>query len=264
MPDPFRLLFIGDVVGQGGVEAVSILTPRLREELSLDAVVVNGENSAGGRGITRETARPLLQVADLITLGDHAYDKNEARGLLDEEPRVIRPANFSPGEPGAGWAVFEAAGRKVGVVNLQGRVFMQEVAASPFEAAEPALQDLAREGAEIVLVDFHAEATAEKQGLGYHLQGRAGAVIGTHTHVPTADERLLPGGTAYLSDVGMVGGSGGIIGMDREAFMGLLLRGEEPKTGEQRGPVELNAALLEFDEYGRAVDIRRVLRELKR
>jgi calcineurin-like phosphoesterase len=141
---------------------------------------------------------------------------------------------------------------------------MQEVAASPFEAADLALQALAREGAEIVLVDFHAEATAEKQGLGYHLQGRAGAVIGTHTHVPTADERLLPGGTAYLSDVGMVGGSEGIIGMDREAFMGLLLRGEEPKTGEQRGPVELNAALLEFDEYGRAVGIRRILRELKR
>lgn len=264
MPDPFRLLFIGDVVGEGGVEAVRALTPRLREELSLDAVVVNGENSAGGRGITRETARELLQVADLITLGDHAYDKDEARGLLDEEPRVLRPANFSPEEPGAGWAVFEAGGRKVGVVNLQGRVFMQEVAASPFEAADLALQALAREGAQIVLVDFHAEATAEKQGLGYHLQGRAGAVIGTHTHVPTADERLLPGGTAYLSDVGMVGGSEGIIGMDREAFMGLLLRGEEPKTGEQRGPVELNAALLEFDEYGRAVGIRRILRELKR
>lgn len=264
MPDPFRLLFIGDVVGQGGVEAVRALTPRLREELSLDAVVVNGENSAGGRGITRETARELLGVADLITLGDHAYDKDEARVLLDEDPRVLRPANFSPQEPGAGWAVFEARGRKVGVVNLQGRVFMQEVPASPFETAEVALQELERQGAETLLVDFHAEATAEKQGLGYHLQGRAGAVIGTHTHVPTADERILPGGTAYLSDVGMVGGYEGIIGMDREAFMGFMLRGEEPKTGEQRGPVELNAALLDFDEHGRAVGIRRVRRELRR
>lgn len=263
MSGAFRLLFVGDVVGEGGVEAVRTLTPRLREELSLDAVVVNGENSAGGRGITYETARSLLEEADLVTLGDHAYDKAEARDLLNEEPRVLRPANFAPESPGAGWGIFEAGGRRVGVVNLQGRVFMQEVPGSPFEVADRALEALA-EDAEIVLVDFHAEATAEKQGLGYHLEGRAQAVIGTHTHVPTADEKVLPGGTAYLSDVGMVGGSEGIIGLSREAFMGLLLRDESLEGGPQEGPVELDAALLEFDGRGRAVGIQRVRRELRR
>ena len=265
MPGAFRLLFIGDVVGEGGVEAVRTLTPRLREELSLDAVVVNGENSAGGRGITRETARALLEEADLLTLGDHAYDKEEARNLLDEERRVLRPANFVPEEPGAGWGVFEAGGgRRIGVVNLQGRVFMQEVPGSPFEVADRALEALAAAEAEIVVVDFHAEATAEKQGLGYYLEGRAQAVIGTHTHVPTADEKVLPGGTAYISDVGMVGGSEGIIGLSREAFMGLLLREESLEGGAHEGPVEFNAALVEFDGHGRAVGIRRIRRELKR
>lgn len=264
MSDVFRILFVGDVVGENGVEAVRVLTPRLREELSLDAVVVNGENSAGGRGITRETARELLEEADLVTLGDHAYDKEEARELLNEEPRVLRPANFAPGSPGAGWGTFEAKGRRVGVVSLQGRVFMREVAGSPFEEAERALEALAEEGAEIVMVDFHAEATAEKQGLGYHLEGRVGAVIGTHTHVPTADEKVLPGGTAYLSDVGMVGGSGGIIGISREAFMGYLLRGDPLEGGAQEGPVELDAALVELDEYGRALSIQRVRRELRK
>jgi 2',3'-cyclic-nucleotide 2'-phosphodiesterase len=264
----FRLLFIGDVVGEGGVEAVRTLTPRLREELSLDAVVVNGENSAGGRGIDREAAAALLEQAELVTLGDHAYDKSEARDLLKEEPRVLRPANFAPDSPGAGWGVFEAGARgserRIGVVNLQGRVFMQEVPGSPFEVADRALEALAGEGAEIVVVDFHAEATAEKQGLGYHLEGRAQAVIGTHTHVPTADEKVLPGGTAYLSDVGMVGATEGIIGLSREAFMGLLLREESQEGGPHEGPVELDAALVEFDGYGRAVSIQRVRRELRR
>lgn len=268
MPGTFRLLFVGDVVGEGGVEAVRTLTPRLREELSLDAVVVNGENSAGGRGITRETAAALLEQADIVTLGDHAYDKSEARELLNEEPRVLRPANFVPESPGAGWGVFGAgehgSERRVGVINLQGRVFMQGAPGSPFEVADRALAALAEEGAEIVVVDFHAEATAEKQGLGYYLEGRAQAVIGTHTHVPTADEKVLPGGTAYLSDVGMVGCAEGIIGLDREKFMGRLLRDESDEGGPHEGPVELDAALVEFDDHGRAVDIRRVQRELRR
>ncbi|WP_047864074.1 TIGR00282 family metallophosphoesterase [Rubrobacter aplysinae] len=262
MSDTFRLLFIGDVVGEGGVEAVRALSPRLREELSLDAVVANGENSAGGRGITREMARPLLEEVDLVTLGDHAYDEEEARELLEEEPRILRPANFAPESPGAGWGTFDAGGRRVGVAVLQGRVFMQEVPESPFEAADRVTEALGREGAGIVIIDFHAEATAEKEGLGYYLGDRAGAVIGTHTHVPTADEKLLPGGTAYISDVGMVGGSEGIIGIDRESFMGLLLYGDPPVGGPHAGPVELNAVLVEFDGSGRAVGIQRVRREL--
>lgn len=264
MSGSFRLLFIGDVVGEGGVEAVSALTPKLREELELDAVIANGENASAGRGINRKSCEALLEHADFLTLGDHAFDDEEARELLEEERRVVRPANFNRESPGAGRGMFEAGGRRIGVVNLQGRVFMQEVAGSPFDAADLALSDLREAGAECVFVDFHAEATAEKQALGYYLEGRALAVIGTHTHIQTADEKVLPGGTAYLTDAGMVGGMGGIIGFDREDFLGSILEGGSPKGGVQEGPVEFCAALVELDEQGRAVETRRVRRELRR
>ena len=264
MSESYRLLFIGDVVGEGGVEAVQALTPKLREELDLDAVIVNGENSSAGRGINRDTCEALLEHADFLTLGDHAFDDEEARELLEEEPRLVRPANFNRESPGAGWGVFEAGGRRIGVVNLQGRVFMQEVAGSPFDAADLAISEIEEAGADGVFVDFHAEATAEKQALGYYLEGRALAVIGTHTHIQTADEKVLPGGTAYLTDVGMVGGMDGIIGFDREDFLGSILEEKSPKGGVQQGPVELCAALVELDGQGRAVEIRRVRRALRR
>lgn len=264
MSESHRLLFIGDVVGEGGVEAVSALTPKLREELELDAVIANGENSSAGRGINRATCEALLEHADFLTLGDHAFDDEEARELLEEEPRVVRPANFNRESPGAGWGMFEAGGRSIGVLNLQGRVFMREVSGSPFDAADVALSEIEQTGVENVIVDFHAEATAEKQALGYYLEGRAVAVIGTHTHIQTADERVLPGGTAYITDVGMVGGMEGIIGFDREDFLGSILEGNSPKGDVQQGPVEFCAAVVELDEQGRAVELRRIRRELRR
>ncbi|MDP9426834.1 MAG: YmdB family metallophosphoesterase, partial [Actinomycetota bacterium] len=195
----FRLLFVGDVVGEAGIEAVVGIVPGLREGLGLDAVVVNGENSApGGRGITEGGSDALLSVADFLTLGNHAFDADGK--FLEREPRVVRPANLKAGLPGRGWGVFEAAGVRVGVVNVMGRVFLDEKLASPFEAADRAVEELQNEGADLILVDVHAEATSEKQAMGYHLAGRAQIVVGTHTHIPTADERVLSGGTAYATD----------------------------------------------------------------
>jgi metallophosphoesterase (TIGR00282 family) len=247
----FRLLFVGDVVGEAGVQAVLGLVPGLRGRLGLDAVVVNGENSApGGRGVTERSAAALLSVADFVTLGNHAFDAESE--FLDREPRVVRPANFAQGSPGRGWGTFAANGATVGVTNVLGRVFVDRDTTSPFRAAERAVEALEEAGADLVLVDIHAEATSEKEAMGYHLAGKAHAVLGTHTHVPTADWRVLPGGTAYVTDVGMTGCAGSIIGFDREHFIGLFLgerRDRLPVATE--GDVILRAVLIELDAGGR-------------
>ena len=259
----FRLLFVGDVVGPSGCAAALDLIPGLRRDLALDAVVVNAENSApSGRGISAQSGAALLEVADFLTLGNHSFDEKGHEGFLENEKRVVRPANFDGHHPGRGWGTFEAGGARVGVVNVLGRVFIDRTRTSAFEAADEALADL--EGrADIVLVDSHAEATGEKQALGYHLTGRAQAVLGTHTHVPTADASILPGGTAYASDVGMTGCRESVIGFDRDDFLGLFVpNGRRGIHVETRGPVVLNAALVEFDPGARrAVGIEPVRRE---
>jgi 2',3'-cyclic-nucleotide 2'-phosphodiesterase len=259
----FRLLFIGDVVGEAGCAAVRTLVPTLRHELEFDAVVANGENSApGGRGITPESGSELLSVVDFLTLGNHAFDAGGAGKFLQWEKRIIRPANLETDSPGHGWGTFEAGGVRVGVVNVQGRVFMKRVPHSPFRAAERAIDEVEAAGAGLVLVDVHAEATSEKQAMGYHLEGRAQAVVGTHTHVPTADARVLSGGTAYVSDVGMTGGKESIIGFDKEDFMGLFLDREPARIGVSKGPADCNAVIIEVDvESRRATSIERVYRE---
>ncbi|HEX5912357.1 MAG TPA: TIGR00282 family metallophosphoesterase, partial [Rubrobacter sp.] len=236
-----------------------------REELRLDAVVANAENSAPtGRGITGESGAALLSVADFLTLGNHAFDADGYREFLEEEDRVVRPANFGEKDPGPGLGVFEAGGVTVGVTNVLGRVFVERTSVSPFEAADLALEELKARGAEIVLVDSHAEATSEKQALGYYLDGRAQAVLGTHTHVPTADHSILPGGTAYVSDVGMTGCRESIIGFDREDFLALFLGDWRGISVATRGPVVLNGALVEFDlDARRATGIEAVSREWK-
>ena len=246
----FKLLFVGDVVGEAGIEAVVGTVPELREELGLDAVVVNGENSApGGRGITEEGSAVLLSVADFLTLGNHAFDADG--GFLEREPRIIRPANMKPGLPGRGWGVFEAGGVRVGVANVMGRVFLDEGMASPFEAADRAVEELRGAGSDLILVDVHAEATSEKQAMGYYLAGRAQVVVGTHTHIPTADDTVLPGGTAYATDVGMTGREGSIIGFDREDFMALFV-GRPRKIGiSTDGPVIFRAVVVDLDIEGR-------------
>ena len=246
---------MGDVVGPSGCEAALDLIPRLREELALDAVVANAENSAPtGRGVSAESGAALLKVADFLTLGNHAFDVKGHERFLENEERVIRPANFDGRHPGRGWGVFEAGGVRVGVANVLGKVFIDKTKTSAFEAADEALEDL-ESRTDLVLVDSHADATGEKQALGYHLAGRAQAVLGTHTHVPTADARVLPGGTAYASDVGMTGCLESVIGFDQDDFLGLFVEnGRGRRRGIQvatRGPVVLNAALVEVDLEGR-------------
>jgi metallophosphoesterase (TIGR00282 family) len=237
--------------------------PRLREELELDAVVANAENSAPtGRGITGESGSALLSVADFLTLGNHAFDAEGYEKFLAAEERVVRPANFDAKHPGLGWGLFEAGGVTVGVTNVLGRVFVDRTKVSPFEAADLAVAQLRERGADLILVDSHAEATSEKQALGHYLAGRAQAVLGTHTHVPTADLSILPGGTAYMSDVGMTGCRESIIGFDREDFLALFMGDWRGISVATRGPVVLNAALVELDlDTLRAVGIESVKRE---
>jgi metallophosphoesterase (TIGR00282 family) len=211
---PANILFVGDVVASPGRQALRALLPALREELALDFVVVNGENAAGGIGITPKTARDIFASgADAITLGNHTYRHREVYDYLDAEPRIVRPANFLPSQPGHGTCVVEHAGVTLGVVSISGNLYMN--AARPqFVEIETALEEVAR--ADHILVDVHAEATSEKVAMGWHLDGRVTAVVGTHTHVPTNDARVLPGGTAYITDVGMTGARGGVIGVLKE------------------------------------------------
>ena len=264
MEKPFRLLFIGDVIGPVGCAAVQALVPDLRRELRLDAVIANGENSAdSGFGITAHTAAALLSVVDIVTLGDHAFDQEGMETLLGQEPRIIRPVNFEASLPGRGWGLFEIAGARVGVINVLGQLFMRPKVTSPFTAVDQAVRELQVARANFIVVDMHAEATSEKQAMGWYLAGRVAAVLGTHTHTPTADLRLLPGGTAYMSDVGMTGGANGVIGFSKEGFFRLFL-GENRSGPSQmaEGPVRLDAVLIEVDlESGRAVAAERVFRE---
>jgi metallophosphoesterase (TIGR00282 family) len=214
-----RLVFVGDVVGGSGRRALEAVLPELRSRYKPDFVVVNGENSAGGLGITEKIARDWLEHGgiDAITLGNHAYRQRDVYEFLDREERIVRPANYPRGNPGRGVTVVRGGAGRVAVVNLSGPVFL-DAARSPFSDADAIVADL-RGKADWILVDFHAEATSEKVAMGWHLDGRVTACLGTHTHVPTADARLLPGGTAYITDVGMTGPRGGVIGVKREQVL---------------------------------------------
>lgn len=254
-----NLLFIADVIGSPGREVVRGLMPELRRRHDLHLVICNCENSAAGYGVTRDTARDLFDAGcDVLTGGNHLWDKKDAIDYLGEEPRLVRPANLPAGTPGQGCRVFKASnGAPVAVVNLIGRVFMKE-ADSPFEAADRILEQV-KSQAKIVVVDMHAEASAEKVAMGWHLDGRASLVVGTHTHVQTADDRVLPKGTAFVSDAGMTGGFDSVIGMEREPalrrFLTLLPERLQPAAGDLR----LNAILVSVDETtGRASRIQRL------
>ncbi len=210
-----KILFVGDVVGGLGKRTLLGLLPILRERLAPDFVLVNGENVAGGLGITPKLADQLLDAGvDVITLGNHTYRQREIYRYLDEQPRILRPANFLRSQPGHGWCVVERRGVRLGVVSLSGNLFL-DPGRPVFAEADAALHAL-RDLCDHVVVDMHAEATSEKVGMGWYLDGRVTAVVGTHTHVPTADGRVLPGGTAYITDVGMTGPRGGVIGVKRE------------------------------------------------
>jgi metallophosphoesterase (TIGR00282 family) len=260
---PVNILFIGDVVGKPGRRIVAQMLPGLRREFEADLVIANGENSAGGFGITRETFEELVAAGvDVVTGGNHTWHMRESYTLLDSDPRILRPANYPSGTPGRGSGVFRASGRSprtVGVLNLEGRIFMGPLE-SPFQVGREEAGRLRRD-TPVVVVDLHAEATSEKSALGWYLDGRVSAVVGTHTHVQTADERILPDGTAYITDVGMTGPRDSIIGMSRDGAMQRFLTLLPTRFEVAAGPVQLNGVVLEIDEStGRAGRIERVQR----
>lgn len=251
-----RVLFIGDVVGGPGRRGLAAAMPELRERHRPDLTIVNGENSAGGMGITEKTAGALFEAgADAITTGNHVYRHREAYGFLDRAERVIRPANYPHANPGRGHVVVEAAGLRVGVVNLSGAIGLQ-VARSPFVEVDSIL---GRIEADCVLVDFHAEVTSEKVAMGWHLDGRVGAVFGTHTHVPTADARVLPRGTAYISDVGMTGSRTSVLGVKPEQVLEMMITQMPVKFETAEQDVWVMGAVVEINQQGLADSIEQVM-----
>jgi metallophosphoesterase (TIGR00282 family) len=243
-----RILFIGDVFGRTGRDLVRQGLPVLAARYSIDAVIANVENAASGAGITRETGEALLKSGvDVMTTGNHVWDKREALSYIGVEPRLLRPLNMASAAPGRGaFTARTRDGRPVGVINLMGRVFMPPVD-NPFAAAIAAVERLARE-CRLIVVDMHAEATAEKTAMGWYLDGRVTAVIGTHTHVQTADARVLPGGTAYITDVGMTGPHDSIIGMERAAVIDRFVTGLPIKMEPASDNPRLQAILVDADD----------------
>lgn len=254
-----NLLFIADVIGSPGRDVVKALLPELKRRHAVDLVICNGENSAGGFGLTRDSAAGLFAAGvDVLTGGNHLWDRKESAGYLGEEPRLVRPANMPEGTPGHGWRAFQALdGTRVGIVNLLGRVFMKE-ADNPFRVADRAVEALKPE-CKVIFVDFHAETTAEKVAMGWHLDGRVSALMGTHTHVQTADDRILPHGTAYLSDAGMTGGFDSVIGMEKHAALRRFLTLLPERLTPAGLDLRLNAVLLDIDSAtGKTVAIQRL------
>jgi metallophosphoesterase (TIGR00282 family) len=255
---PQRVLFVGDVVGEPGRRTLTETLPVLIERHSPDFVVTNGENVAGGLGITERTAKKLHEAGtDVITTGNHVYRHADVYDYLSSSDRIVRPANYLEGNPGRGYTVVEKNGVRWGVVNLSGNVFLQ-AAHSAFLTVDRVLHRL-RDEADLVVVDFHAEATSEKVAMGWHLDGRALAMFGTHTHVPTADARVLPKGTAYISDVGMTGARGGVIGVKREQILERFLTQMPVKFETADEDLWLMGCLVESDESGRATSIEHLM-----
>lgn len=256
-----RILFLGDVMGDPGRKAVGEMLPRLKEELHVDFVIVNGENSAGGRGITPKIAIGLMRAgAAVITTGDHVWDQKEITPYFAEEPRLLRPVNYPAGTPGAGTLVLETRKGKVGVINVQGRTFMKMLLENPFTVMDEVVAEMRKE-TPVIFVDMHSETTSEKVALGWYLDGRVSAVVGTHTHVQTADERVLPKGTAFLCDAGMCGPVDSCIGMDVQAAIERFTRLLPSRSHVARGPVKLCGAIVDVDAAtGRALRIERLQR----
>jgi 2',3'-cyclic-nucleotide 2'-phosphodiesterase len=253
-----RLLFIGDVVGKPGREGLSAAMPELRAKQHPDLVVVNGENAGGGVGITDATAKEIFEAgADLITLGNHTYRHRDVYPLLDSDRRLVRPANFPAGNPGRGHTIVEAAGMRVCVINLSGQMHMR-VERNPFTAIDELLDSLAG-AADAFVVDFHAELTSEKVAMGWHLDGRVAAVLGTHTHVPTADARVLPGGTAHITDVGMTGSRAGVIGVRREQALRAFMTQMPVRFDTADEDVWLMGVAVEIGDNGLARGIEQIL-----
>jgi metallophosphoesterase (TIGR00282 family) len=256
---PVKLLFIGDIVGKPGRQAVSRELHKLVDRYMVDLVIANGENAAGGFGITEETANDLYKCGiDVLTSGNHIWDKKDSLDFINREGKMLRPANYPEGTPGHGSAIYTTAGgTKVAVLNLEGRVFMNNLDC-PFRTADREIDRLRAETA-IILVDFHAEATSEKTSLGWYLDGRVSAMIGTHTHIQTADERILPGGTAYITDAGMTGSFDSVIGVKKEEAITKFLSQLPVKFEVAKNNLRLNGVTATVDEQsGKALSIERI------
>lgn len=253
-----RILFIGDIFGNPGRKAVKEMLGALKRERKIDFVIANGENSAAGSGITYVIAQELYKMGiDFITLGNHTWSKREIYNFIETENRMIRPANYAPGVPGQGYAIVETPKGALGILNLIGRVYLDH-ADCPFRKADMELAVI-KERTKMIFVDFHAEATSEKVAMGWYLDGRVSAVVGTHTHVQTADERILPCGTGFITDVGMTGPHDSIIGVDKEIVLEKFLTGLPAKFEVATGTVQFNAVLLEIEEKkGRTIAIERI------
>jgi len=255
-----KLLFLGDIVGRPGRDLIRRHVRALASRHDADLVIANGENAAGGAGITRENMLEIMSAGvDVITTGNHVWDKRETLEFIGNEPRLLRPANYPDGTPGAGSCVVDAKnGVRVGVINVMGRVFLHAID-DPFRAAEREIARVRGDGAHVIFVDVHAETTSEKIALSYYLDGKVTAVIGTHTHVQTADERILAGGTACLTDVGMTGPHDGVIGIDKDAIIARFLSGLPARFETASGDPRLNGVIINVDpSNGRATGITRL------
>ncbi|HWL51535.1 MAG TPA: TIGR00282 family metallophosphoesterase [Chthoniobacteraceae bacterium] len=256
-----KILFLGDVVGEPGRRAVIESIPELKKELQLDFIIVNGENAAGGRGITPKITIDLLRSGvSVVTSGDHIWDQKEIFAYIDTEPRLLRPINYPPDTPGQGSIVLETAKGKIGVINVQGRTFTLPILENPFLALDPVVEAVRKETS-IIFVDVHAETTSEKIAIGRYLDGKVSAVVGTHTHVQTADEAVFPGGTAFLCDAGMCGPSESILGRAIAPILYRFTSNLPTSFPVARGPVALSGAVVTIDPAtGHAASIERFRR----
>ncbi len=257
-----RILFIGDIVGKPGRRGIKELLPALVKDHSIDIIIANAENAAAGKGLTREIAHELFdQGIAFLTMGNHVWAQREIMDFIGQESRLIRPANYPPGAPGKGSGFIRHAGKKIGVINLSGRVYMNPLD-DPFAEASKIVAQMSQETS-IILVDFHAEATSEKVAMGWFLDGRVSAVLGTHTHVQTADGRILPQGTAYITDVGMTGPQDSVLGVKKEIIINRFLTQLPAKFELAGGAIQLNAVVMDIDEQtGKARSIEGVQRFL--
>jgi 2',3'-cyclic-nucleotide 2'-phosphodiesterase len=256
---PVKLLFIGDIIGKPGREALSRELHRIVDRHRVDLVIANGENAAGGFGLTAETAQELFKCGvQMINSGNHIWDKKDALEYIKREERIVRPANYPEGTPGRGATIVKTpGGTKVGILNLEGRVFMNNLDC-PFRCADREIAKL-KEETPIIFVDFHAEATSEKVSLGWYLDGRVSAVVGTHTHVQTADERILTAGTAYMTDAGMTGSFDSVIGVRKEDAIEKFITQRPAKFEVAKKDIRINGVVIEVDEIsGLALSIERI------
>jgi metallophosphoesterase (TIGR00282 family) len=258
MKNSLKILVVGDIVGRPGREILKSRLQGIIDVHRIDLVVVNGENSAGGKSITPDIVRELFSIGvHVITTGNHIWDNKEVIGILDSEPALLRPANYPPGVSGHGYHIVDSKGIKTCVMNLQGRLFMDPIDCpfQKFNELYPRIKDLV----DIIIIDFHAEATSEKIAFGWHVDGRASAVFGTHTHVQTADEVILPGGTGYITDIGMTGSFNSVIGVNKDNSVKRFLTFTRVKFEVAEGNNKINAAVFEINKNGKTEGIERLI-----